>query len=60
MINHSLVEVVSVRTITKCERIRPLMYAILSLVELNSEKYGQFLDILQDIEGLDELVHLLQ
>ena len=60
MINRSLVEAASVRTITKSERIRPLMYAVLSLVELNSEKYRQFLDILEDIEGLDELVHLLQ
>ena len=46
-------------TTAKSKRIRALMSAILSLVELNSEKYSQFLNVLEDIEGLDELVHLL-
>ena len=60
MINRSLVEEAGMNTTAKSKRIRALMYAVLSLVELNSEKYGQFLDILEDMEGLDELVHLLQ
>ena len=60
MITHSLVEESSMNTIAKSKRIRVLMSAILSLVELNSEKYSQFLNVLEDIEGLDELVHLLQ
>ena len=60
MINRSLVEEAGMNTTAKSKRIRALMYAVLSLVELNREKYGQFLDILEDMEGLDELVHLLQ
>ena len=60
MISGNLVEEASVTTITKSRRIRPLVYAILSQVELNREKYVQFLNILEHIEGLDELVHLLQ
>ena len=60
MITHSLVEEASVNAIAQSKRIRPLMSAILSLVELNSEKYEHFLNILEDIEGLDELVHLLK
>ena len=60
MITHSLVEEASMNTIAKSKRIRVLMSAILSLVELNSEKYSQFLNVLEDIKGLDELVHLLQ
>ena len=60
MITDSLLEEASMNAIAKSKRIRALMSAILSLVELNGEKYGQFLNILEEIEGLDELVHLLQ
>ena len=60
LISHSLVEEVGVSAITKSKRIRLLMNAMLSLVELNSEKYREFMNILEAIEGLDELVALLQ
>ena len=60
MINSSLVEHASVLIMPKSGRIRPLIYAILSQVEFNREKYEQFLNILEHIEGLDELTHLLK
>ena len=53
-------EEASVSTIAPSKRIQSLVYAILLLVELNSDKYEQFLNILEDTEGMDELVHLLK
>ena len=48
------------RGVTDSERIRPLVYAVLSQVEKNSAKYGKFLNILEDEGGMEELVQLLQ
>ena len=60
MLSRSLMEEASVSTIAPSKRIQSLVYAILSLVELNSEKYEQFLNVLEDTEGMDELEHLLK
>ena len=60
LINRSIAEEASMRAITKSQRIRPLVNTVLSLVEMNTENFGLFIQILEDIGGLDELVMLLQ
>ena len=60
MISHSIAEKADVRGVTNSERIRPLIYAVISQVDKNTAKYGLFVNILEDEGGLDELVKLLQ
>ena len=60
MITYSTAEKANVRAITDSERIRPLVYAVLSQVEKNSANFAKFLNILEDEGGMEELVQLLQ
>ena len=60
MITRSTAQKASMRGVTDSERIRPLVYAILSQVEKNSANFERFLNILEDEGGLEELVQLLQ
>ena len=60
MITRSTAQKANMRGITDFERIRPLVYAVLSQVEKNTANYGKFLNILEDEGGMEELVQLLQ
>ena len=60
MITRSTAQKANMRGITDSERIRPLVYAVLSQVEKNTANYGKFLNILEDEGGIQELVQLLQ
>ena len=41
-------------------RIRPVVGAVLAKVEMNTENYYKFQDILQELGGLQDTVQLLQ
>ena len=41
-------------------RIRPVISAVLAKVEMNTENYYKFLDVLQELGGLQDTVQLLQ
>ena len=60
MITRSIAQKANMSGVTDSERIRPLVYAVLSQVEKNSANFGKFLNILDDEVGMEELVQLLQ
>ena len=46
--------------VVETSRIRPVISAVLAKVEMNTDHYYKFLDILQELGGLQDTVQLLQ
>ena len=59
MINPGLLEEAGVTAVANSKRIRPLIVAVLSQVKTEPEKLTKFVEILQQFEGLEGIVKIL-
>ena len=58
LINKAIKDIARVQTHTKPQRIRPMIDAVISKIELN-ENFDKFVEVLKTEGGLDELIELI-
>ena len=60
VITHYCWEKACLPNVPNTDRIRPLINAVLSKVEMNTANYGKFIAILIEIDGLQSIIELLE
>ena len=60
LITHYCWEKACLQSVPNTDRIRPLINAVMSRVEMDTANYGKFISILKEISGLQSIIDLLE